>query len=1140
MSGLLDIVTSALADIDVDDIVGVEVANLNNIAATVAQLTEGQPQALNSFVQAIAETNLPTFDFVDELLAKVVQVRDIIPTDMADVFTPVNDALARLDGGLGEGVTEIIAPLVDAFKAIEVLVHTDFNFSPTLPSAGGGAELASKISLVSSNANTQINPARLQTFGNVIDQLPADPRVGNLLRWFNESVTLGRTGVMAEAIRSIPYLDDIRTPVQTLLAWQSMTVGDLQDQLVNTLETLAQAIANQTNNWLAGQLQELIAIMHRIDLVELRELVLAIQARLDELKTLIDTQTLTEQLLADMEAAVNALIVRRDALIQVFYDDIKEDLENQLKKVAIIPQLLDENMSALLLLLQPPAALTSPAESSNFPPSMPAATAFDGLEGFLDQYTEVFENLMAALDVSVITAAFEQPAELIDSAVVEVDEAITLVTLELVGRLTQVEGLIASVDLANIVSVAEQAIETYISGIVDTLNATFAPVRAQILAITQQISTLVNTFDPASVIASIQAGIDSLVAALAAPEISNALLVVEKLKSIANRLAAISFTPVTDEVVGSIDEMSKAVLGLGNNLQEPLSGLLKGALDVLPDDLHPATDPLVAGLGALVDAGPISLLEEIKPVPQMIVDAINQFNPAELVGDSLSAPFQALLTALESIEPDLLLDPIIEEIEALKSRLQASAKPGQLLDPLITVHEQILTDLEGFNPLEIIEPINEALKGATEKIAASIPIAGVFSEIEQVIADIQRILGVDGVADSIIALVEKIRDYLRPFVEATESISDEIQSWLSDALAVVEGIDIDTLQTGFMALSDAIDETQASALQAVYDTAVEPLNEALSTTLQPGALMTALVKSHTDCKSSSQAMSDSLQKDRVETLLLRLNPTLPDFAAVFTAYGRIITTVADTQSSLQSTLVLWDDTYHQFDGILASYREVPTTPQALKQWLIDALDSQLIQPLQSLFEKFAPTAQLLDAFIAPLVELINQLRDTVERIIAAPAALVAVGESLQQILERLQAINLDFITGSILDVYNAVKTQFRGLNPRGLKTALDDAFNELLETISVDQIIPVDALEQVDDDIDTALEGLRVLDPQILIIEVIQPAYEAALAPFLAALDLTPTIETLVDRLGPIQAELAVEMDRVNVAYQGFKQSTPV
>ena len=1140
MSNLLELITDALGDIDVSAAVGDEAGNLASIGDTLAQLTQSEPDALGNFVESIAEIDLPGFDFADDLIGQVGNIRDLVPADIGDVLGPINDALENVDSSLGEGLGEIVAPLVNAFRAINILVHTDFSFGTDEEAGGdggggGGEPETPAIGIISNNPDTQIDPARLQSFQSVLDDLPEDPTVGNLLEWFNNTIDIGRGDMVEQAVRAIPYLDDIRAPLDSVLTWKDLATGDLQNQINTTVNTLSQAIGNNCHTWFESQLQELVDIVAIVDTAQLQSVVMQIKDQLDAIKDHIDAGTLDDAALTAIEGALAPLIAQRDALVQQFLGDVREQLEQRLATLETLPQLLEEKMSALLLLLQPPA---TPLNNSSFPPAMPAPAAFAGLEGFLSQYQDAFENLINALDISDITEAFSAPAEAIEEAVDQIDQAITMVTLEITNRLNQVRDAIAALDIAGLVDDAEAAIEAYTGQIVGTLSDAFSQVRDTIEAIAAQITAVVSTFNPASVVSSIEDGIDTVAGVLQSPEVTSILEVVEKFKSIAERLDRVSFTPVADTVVGSIDDMTAAVQGLGSNLDDPLKGMLQGALDVLPDSLEPVTDPLIEGLGDVIEAGPIPLLEAIKDVPQEILDAINGFDPGELIGDTLSEPFQNIISEIQDFEPNQLIDPISSEIDNFKNRVRENANPAALFDPLIEVHEQVLADMEGFNPSDIIKPVNDALSRAIEQITDAIPIEGIFDEIEGVINDIQRILGVDGVADSIIQFIQTFREYLTPFVDASESISDQIQSWLDDALGVLDSVDVTILETAFNDLNNTLDATQSAAIQTLYDTTIAPVDNALNDVLQPGALMTALVRSQSQLRSVITGV-DAALSTRIDTILLDVNPTAPDFSAVFNAYNRTVTVLSNTRQGLEDTLDNWDNTFHQVDGVLASYRQVPASPQELKDWIIESLDSQLIRPLQSIFEKFMPTARLLDAFIGPIVELVEALRDTVTGILAAPAAIVDVGNSLGQIRDRLQDINLDFISESIDDIYDEVLTQFRGLDPRGLKNAVNAAFEDIIGLIDINQVVPVDALNQTDDELDNALEALRQLDPQILITEVVQPKFEEILAPFLSALDLTPALTALSERLGQVEGELKTEMDRVNSSYQQFTNAVP-
>ena len=470
MSQLLNIITGALEGIDVEGSIGGEAGNLLAIANTVSQLTQGQPPDLSNFISSIAEIDLPDFNFAGDLTGQINQIRNLVPTDMLEVLQPVNQALEGIDSGVNESITDLIGPLVEAFRSIQTLLHTNFNFGQAETGEAEGVIPANSGGIISANPDTQINPARLQAFQNVLDELPEQPTIANLLEWFNNRVSIGRGDMVQSALRAIPYLDDIRTPLSAVLGWQSMSGPDFQNQINNTLQTLSQAINSQVRNLITDQLQSLSDIVLQLDLSQLRQTVVNITLNLDALKDHIDSGTLTDSNLSVIENEIAALITQRDALTQQFINNIKQQLDDQLKKIRVLPEMLQEKMSALLLLLQPPAGFGQAGQGERFPPSVPAASSFSGLDTFLDQYCSIFENLMSHLDISDITEAFAAPGQAMEKAVNQVDEAITMATLEITNRLNQLQNLVATVDLPGIVDRAEQSIEDFTGDITGKLT----------------------------------------------------------------------------------------------------------------------------------------------------------------------------------------------------------------------------------------------------------------------------------------------------------------------------------------------------------------------------------------------------------------------------------------------------------------------------------------------------------------------------------------------------------------------------------------------------------------------------------------------------------------------------------------------
>ena len=120
--------------------------------------------------------------------------------------------------------------------------------------------------------------------------------------------------------------------------------------------------------------------------------------------------------------------------------------------------------------------------------------------------------------------------------------------------------------------------------------------------------------------------------------------------AVVEALRALSFQPVTDEVVALIDDMRNGLKAIiDKDLNEATKAALGAAMSVLPGDLHPVTDPIVAEFGELVDAGPARwCCNRVKDAPKRLLDEVKRFEPAALVGDQLSAPYRQLLDRADS------------------------------------------------------------------------------------------------------------------------------------------------------------------------------------------------------------------------------------------------------------------------------------------------------------------------------------------------------------------------------------------------------------------------------------------------------------------------------------------------------------
>ena len=129
-------------------------------------------------------------------------------------------------------------------------------------------------------------------------------------------------------------------------------------------------------------------------------------------------------------------------------------------------------------------------------------------------------------------------------------------------------------------------------------------------------------------------------------------------------------------------------------------------------------------------------------------------------------------------------------------------------------------------------------------------------------------------------------------------------------------------------------------------------------------------------------------------------------------------------------------------------------------------------------------------------------------------SLGAIRTVIQALLDKLQHFNLDFLTQSIGGVFANLRSKFAAINPAAHIAQLDTAYQGILG-------------------------DLKALDPEKLVVKVVQPEFEAKILPLLEVFDPTEVLNAFYDRLQGIAVELRAEMARVNEAYQKLRESIP-
>ena len=232
-----------------------------------------------------------------------------------------------------------------------------------------------------------------------------------------------------------------------------------------------------------------------------------------------------------------------------------------------------------------------------------------------------------------------------------------------------------------------------------------------------------GAFDPADVVKALHDVLDSLTGVLQGPEVAAAIAdIKEGVQAVNDALQQVSFEPIADEVIKDIEAVELALKSIdGASLPGPLQGALSSAVSVLPTDLEPVTDPLVDGFKELVEGGPVPLVKAIQGEPQKLLDQVKHFDPASLVGDELSKPWQALLDDLDDFRPSELLEPVHEQLDALKQRLEDQLDPAAALEPLEQPFHELLDAYDSLKPDEFVKPLADAVSKTIDDVLDALP-----------------------------------------------------------------------------------------------------------------------------------------------------------------------------------------------------------------------------------------------------------------------------------------------------------------------------------------------------------------------------------------------------------------------------------
>ena len=1117
--------------------IGAQAGALGTVGSTLSGLLSNPPSGIGGLGQALQAMPAPNLDIGGGFAGTLASLKSAVPSSLDGVTGGLTSGLSQLQGSLTGDIATKLGEMIQAVQAIYQLTQIDFSGQAAGgPTSGGGTASGTGTGTptppppAAQTSQPPPSSAAMQQVNTLLDGLPSPLNVEGLVTSLYQMLAAAKLDNLP--VRQLLFIGELRDTLDTLFRWQAAQPAGIATELQTTLQQLhtflSTAMDPAFNPVFAG-CANVTGHLHADTLSAVAD---GLVARLGEIRTAAAAGSLAGATASI--TATSALLDQYDALKPTLQSELLGNLAGFTASLGALPDDLDDQMGRVISVLTPSNALAIldviPSPAAGGPPQL-----VTDLNNFLRAVVRWFEDLLAKIDLSAVQQPLKSAADAARSAVDALDNAMVTVTAQVQSMFGQVESLLDQVDTAAIANQVRAAIANFKTQIVQQLTALFGPVKDALAQVVTTIDQNVGAFDPSRIVTALRQAMDSLTGVLRDPAVLGAVQTIQDaLHQAALQLESLSFSPLTDQVIAEIDQVAASLKSIDTSRMNPALQLaLQGAVQAIPHDLTPLTNPLLAELDKLIQAGPAPLLDSVKDQPKKLLDQVKNFQPGTLLGGTISKPYEELLKQMDGFRPSHLLAPVDAELNLLKDRLKRNASPGLALKPLEGPFNDLLHAFDQLKPDDVVKPLDDAVHKAIDTVLDVIPVDAVFAQVDAVMNKIKDTLAT---GTQFAALLGKVRALLTALADPQA----QLDAWLTPILAKLDSLgDTTPLQSALGAISTDVDNLTAAALAARFNQGAKALGSALDA-LNPQGRLTAVIQAFRALSAATvAALPSSPAKASLNTLLARMDPMQPAFQAPYLALDGVRQALAQTVAGLTAGAPDWDVRYQTADGALASLRNLTPTPANVKQWVHDAAEEQVVRPLAALLGLAAPVAQVLEPVATQVQALVTAVTAKMNDLLLGPNSLGGIVDAIKALVQRLQNLNFKFLGDSLKDLFARVRDKLDAFNPAHLADALDSAFSDMLNTLSLATILPADEMAALDGDYAKIIDKLKQLDPQKLVTAVVQPEFDQKVLPLLAAFDLTEVLNAIGDALNKLAGELKSELDRVNQAFQAMLNSVP-
>jgi hypothetical protein len=1142
-----------------------QAAKLADAAQRLRALIQNPPSSIPQLASGLGSVALPKLD-VGDFASQIGTLGGALPLDLSGATQAVSEALARLKVGVNADVGVKLQAYVEAVRAIERLMKARFSPPPDVfaagaapspapapgPAPGPAAEPApapgpapspgpdaapgpGPAPAPAADPAAQARARRLEALSRTnaffADQ-PAFDAPGFVVYLRDTLVRMPREQAK---VRKLPLFDNLLWLVVTSVALHEMGTPQLKQHVDDTLRNLHAFLASVAD-WPVGALvTHLQQLGAKLDAAALQAEVDALSPRLDAIAAAVDAGTPAAAAvdIAAANATLDTLLPRLAALdVDLFSGQVDAairsmqrlplELDRQMRRAAqaVRPTHLGNTFAAIGAELDAAVGLAAPAD-----------IAAD-VEAMTGQVVEV----LASFDAAPLCETLGTAIEGLNTAAEQVDRLLSDVASKVSLAFDQLDKALAQVDPAPLLAQVEQAIARFGEALQAKVDELFGPVRTAIAQGIAEIANAVSGFDPSAIVDALKDAIQKLADVLDAPEVKNAIAAIRQaIEAAADQIGALSFSPVTGSVIVEIDAVTELLKKLDpSKLGMPAKLALTGAVALLPDDLSPVTSPVEAEFATLVDVGPKPLLTQVQAQPQKLLDQVRRFSPDQLIGDELSKPLADLIRELEKFRPSTLLEPVNDALAQLKQEIARRADPSQAFAPLEAAFDSVLQRLDALDPSRLVQPLDAELRAAIDDAVTALPADELVAALDAILVPVQH------VRDMVVAARTAIEGLQARFAGLADGES-QIRAWYQPVLDKVGAIDdVSTLQPAFDAVTAMLERLKATPLSNAINASAASLMDTL-TDLAPDARLATLSRSYRGIRGEAvAALPASADKAAIQALLVRFSPAQASFARPFEGLARWRGALRRDLDALAPLLAHWDARFQSSPhGVFAGFARSNVTAADVRALMSDALEREVIRPLGALVGAVHGITVAAEPVVGNIGSLAGALQAKIDELVTGPGAIGGVRDSLAALIARLRAINLQFLIDELHDVFASVKSKLQAIGPAAVRASVKSAFDGALNALDVSHLLPAAELAAIDQSYEQILATLRALDPKKIVVQAVQPEFEAKVVPLAAAFDITVVAKASIERLDALKAELSAEFAKVNASYQAMLAAVP-